>query len=463
MTALAGRLLGDAWTALDGPPDLLDRVQLRGPEHPLASRLAVSALAQATAAAAGLGAAELAAARGAPPPGVRIDSRAAAVAFRSERHLRLGGEPQVDWDPLSRFLPTADGWVRLHGNYPHHRARLLAALGLPEDAPDLPARVAAAVVGRPASEVEEAIFARSGVAAAVRSPSEWAAHPQGAAIAGLPLLSLRRVAEAPLRPLPPAPDRPLLPAAGLRVLDLTRVLAGPVCCRTLALLGADVLRVDSPRLPEIAGHHLDTGFGKRSTLLDLADPGDWATFERLLAGADVAVTGYRPGALDGLGLSPEALIERRPGLVVGTLSAWGRTGPWADRRGFDSLVQAASGIARVEAGEAQEPAAMPAQALDHGTGYLLAAAVLRALARRTTEGGSWHAQLSLAQTACWLLGAPHEPEPWSEPVDPSPWLEVVDTPAGRVTHALPPIGLVGGPATWEHPVVPWGSSAAFWR
>ncbi|MDR0360235.1 MAG: CoA transferase, partial [bacterium] len=145
------------------------------------------------------------------------------------------------------------------------------------------------------------------------------------------------------------------------------------------------------------------------------------------------------------------------------LSAWGRSGPWADRRGFDSLVQAASGIARVEAGEAQEPAAMPAQALDHGTGYLLAAAVLRALARRTVEGGSWHAQLSLAQTACWLLGAPHEPEPWSDPVDPSPWLEVVDTPAGRVTHALPPIGLAGGPVTWEHPVVPWGSSAAFWR
>jgi crotonobetainyl-CoA:carnitine CoA-transferase CaiB-like acyl-CoA transferase len=242
------------------------------------------------------------------------------------------------------------------------------------------------------------------------------------------------------------------------------VLAGPVCCRTLAFLGADVLRVDSPRLPEIPGHHLDTGWGKRSALLDLRETGDLATFERLLAGADVVVTGYRPGALDAHGLSPEALIERRPGLVVGTLSAWGRTGPWTTRRGFDSLVQAATGIARVEAGEAPEPGTMPAQALDHGTGYLLAAAILRALARRTTEGGSWHAELSLAQTACWLLGAPHDDqEPQSAPADPAPWLQVVDTPAGRITHALPPITLTGGPTTWEHPVVPWGTSQPFWR
>ncbi|MBO0690684.1 MAG: hypothetical protein J2P40_14075, partial [Candidatus Dormibacteraeota bacterium] len=170
--ALAGRLLEEAWRALGGPPELLDRVRLGGPARPLPSRLAVSALAQGTAAAAGLAAGELAAARGAPLPGVQIDSRAAAVAFRSERHLLLDGEPQVDWDPLSRFLPAADGWVRLHGNYPHHRARLLAALGIREDAPDLPARVAEAVAGRPASEVEAAIFAQSGVAAAVRSPSE---------------------------------------------------------------------------------------------------------------------------------------------------------------------------------------------------------------------------------------------------------------------------------------------------
>jgi hypothetical protein len=463
MTALAGRLLGDAWAALEGPSDLLDRVRLGGPDHPLPSRLAVSALAQATAGAAGLAAAELASARGARLPGVQIDSRAAAVACRSERYLLLDGEPQVDWDPLSRFLPAVDGWVRLHGNYPHHRARLLAALGIAGDAPDLPMRVAEAVAGRPAAEVEEAIFARNGVAAAVRAPSEWAAHPQGAAVSQLPLLALRRVGAAPPWPLPPAPDRPLLPAAGLRVLDLTRVLAGPVCCRTLAFLGADVLRVDNPRLPEIRGHHLDTGWGKRSALLDLADSGDLATFERLLAGADAVVTGYRPGALDGLGLSPEALIERRPGLVVGTLSAWSRTGPWADRRGFDSLVQAATGIARVEGGPSPEPGTMPAQALDHGTGYLLAAAILRALAQRTTEGGSWHAQLSLAQTACWLLNAPHVPEPQGDPIDPSPWLEEVDTPAGRITHALPPIELTGGPTTWEHPVVPWGSSTAFWR
>jgi crotonobetainyl-CoA:carnitine CoA-transferase CaiB-like acyl-CoA transferase len=255
-----------------------------------------------------------------------------------------------------------------------------------------------------------------------------------------------------------------LPLAGVTVLDLTRVLAGPVCTRILAFLGADVLRVDSPRLLEFPEQHLDTGFGKRSALLDLRQPGDLATFERLLAGADVVVTGYRPGALDALGLHPRALLERRPGLVVASLSAWGRNGPWADRRGFDSLVQAASGIGRVEGGDAERPGALPAQALDHGTGYLLAAAVLRALALRATRGGTWRAQLSLAQTAHWLLGAPRDPEPGAaEGFDPTPWLATVDSPMGRVTHALPPIALQGGPRTWAEPVLPWGSSPAFWR
>ncbi|EPH42811.1 putative CaiB/baiF CoA-transferase family protein C7orf10 like protein [Streptomyces aurantiacus JA 4570] len=189
----------------------------------------------------------------------------------------------------------------------------------------------------------------------------------------------------PLPPLPSGDAGPLLPAAGLRVLDLTRVIAGPVATRTLALLGADVLRVDPPHLPELPDQHADTGFGKRSTALDLADRADRRAFEDLLAGADVVVTGYRPGTLDRFGLAPEALAERRPGLVVAQLSAWGTTGPWSGRRGFDSLVQAASGIAVTE-GAPDRPGALPAQALDHGTGHLLAAAVLRSLSERATEG-----------------------------------------------------------------------------
>ncbi|WP_211303290.1 CoA transferase, partial [Streptomyces milbemycinicus] len=198
---------------------------------------------------------------------------------------------------------------------------------------------------------------------------------------------------------PPAP----LPASGVRVLDLTRVIAGPVATRTLALLGADVLRIDSPHLPEDPDAHADTGFGKRSTRLDLADPQDRQTFEELLGHADVVVTGYRPGALDRFGLAPDALLERRPGLVVAQVSAWGWSGPWAGRRGFDSLVQAACGIAALEATPDGHPGVLPAQALDHGTGYLLAAGVLRSLAERQESGGGRHLRFSLTATASWLM------------------------------------------------------------
>ena len=191
--------------------------------------------------------------------------------------------------------------------------------------------------------------------------------------------------------LPPA----ALPAQDVRVLDLTRVLAGPVATRTLALLGADVLRVDAPWLPEADGTHIDTGFGKRTTRLALDDAADRATFEQLLGTADVVVLGYRPGALDRHGLSADALLARHPGLVVAELCAWGWDGPWAGRRGFDSLVQAGTGISQIEGTDDGRPGTLPAQALDHGTGYLVAAAVLRALTTRTVTGAGQHVRLSL--------------------------------------------------------------------
>lgn len=247
---------------------------------------------------------------------------------------------------------------------------------------------------------------------------------------------------AAARPLAAAP----LPAAGVRVLDLTRVIAGPVATRTLALLGADVLRVDSPRLPEAEDAHADTGFGKRSTRLDLADPADRAAFEVLLATADAVVTGYRPGALDAYGLAPDALLERRPGLIVAQLNAWGWTGPWAGRRGFDSLVQAGVGIAAVEAGDgagalgrAGRPGVLPAQALDHGTGYLIAAGVLRALTdQRTGRPGGRHLRYSLAGTASWLQHGIMPAPPLNDlPYEPERWLAETDSPYGRLRHALP--------------------------
>jgi crotonobetainyl-CoA:carnitine CoA-transferase CaiB-like acyl-CoA transferase len=285
----------------------------------------------------------------------------------------------------------------------------------------------AAALGR-AEELETAVVAAGGAAAAVRTPEEWPAHPQGRAVAALPLLSLRRTADGPPR---------TVPLEGARVLDLTRVIAGPVATRTLASHGADVLRVDGPRLPDDRGSLVDTGAGKRHVVLDLAAPGDRRTVEDLLAAADVVVQGYRPGALDAFGLDPASLAERHPHLVVVRLSAWGLTGPWAGRRGFDSLVQAATGIA-ARCGTPDAPGALPAQALDHGTGHLAAAVALYALARRREEGGGWYGELSLAQTAHWLLSAPADPHHAEGAVDPSPYLLDLPTPEGTATVVAPP-------------------------
>ncbi|MGW4891896.1 CoA transferase [Kitasatospora sp. NPDC004240] len=439
-----------AWAALGGPTELLGRVSFHGPDAVLPSGLPVRRLARATVATASLAAAELSAHRGGGPvPEVRIDQGAVATAFVSERHLRIDGRAPVSFAPLSGFWQTADGWLRTHANYPHHRARLLAALGLPEGTG--PEELAAELRAHPARSIQERAYEAGALAVAVAPPTEER-HP----------LVETTVLDGPAaRPLGPA----ALPAAGIRVLDLTRVIAGPVATRTLALLGADVLRVDSPSLPEAEDAHADTGFGKRSTRLDLADPADRAVFEELLASADVVVSGYRPGALDRLGLAPEALLERRPGLIVADLRAWGRTGPWAGRRGFDSLVQAGCGIAAIEAGPDGRPGALPAQALDHGTGYLIAAGVLRALTeQRTGRPGGRHLRYSLAGTATWLMRDIPEDEPatGAEPYDPDRWITDTDSPYGRLRHALPPIGYAGAPADWSRPPGRWGTDRATW-
>ncbi|MGI5531369.1 CoA transferase [Streptomyces syringium] len=456
-----------AWAALGGDPALTAGITYDGPVGTLTAAVPARELARATVAVCALAAAELRTAcdGGGRLPTVRVDDGAVATAFTSERHLRVDGRAASVFAPLSRFWRSADGWVRTHANYPHHRARLLAALDVPDagervsdvsDASDVEGRVAAALAELPSARAEEEICAAGGLAVAVRTPREWAAHPQGAAAARRPLLSVERIAGGPVRALSGI--------EALRVLDLTRVIAGPVAGRTLALLGADVLRVDAPQLPESQDAHTDTGFGKRSTTLDLARTADRATFEALLADADVVLTGYRPGALDRYGLSPEALAERRPGLVTGQLSAWGTYGPWGGRRGFDSLVQAACGIAVTEAGPDGRPGALPAQALDHGTGYLLAAAVLRAVTEQRTAGGSHVARLALAQTAAWLTGGtiPRDGGGDTRAYAAGEWLNERDSPLGRLRYALPPVAFDGGPRDWARPPGRWGTDAPRW-
>ncbi|WP_320669305.1 CoA transferase [Patulibacter defluvii] len=457
-----GPRLDDAWAALGGAPEAVARLRIDGDRDPdrapLPGPLPVDALARATVGAALLAAAELAAARGAPPPVPRLDAEHVAAAFVSERHLRLDGAvPGVPFDPLSRFLPAADGWVRLHANYDHHRAALLRALAVaaPDDVP-------AAVAARPAREVEQAVVAAGGCAAAVRDRRTWDREPAAASLAAGGLLR-REQRPAVDRPLPPLPAG-APPATGLRILDLTRVIAGPIATRWLAALGADVLRIDRRDRPELPLQLLDTGAGKRSALLDLRDGDDRATLERLLAGADAVVHGYRPGALAAFGLDPPALAERHPQLVVATLSAWGDEGPWGTRRGFDSLVQAATGIALVCSPDGgATPGALPAQALDHGTGYLLAAAVLRGLAERARGAGPLHARLALARTADWLLDAPRaDPPAAAATVDPGCFRVDLASPFGVVSAIAPPGALDGRPLAWSRGPVPAGSDPPRW-
>ncbi|MEW2167413.1 CoA transferase [Streptomyces sp. NPDC007084] len=459
------------WRELDGDPALPAAVSTVVRTGTLEARLPVREMARACVGGCALAAAELAARRTgrAEVPHVTVDDGAVATAFVSERHLLVDGRAPVTFAPLSRFWRTADGWVRTHANYPHHRARLLAALALADDA--TVDDVAAVLAARSAREVEETVYAAGGLAVASRTPEEWAAHEQARAVAARPLIERGVLGSGTARPLAPLTGAgPLLPAAGVRVLDLTRVIAGPVATRTLALLGADVLRLDSPRLPELADGHADTGFGKRSATLDLA--ADRGVFEELLSEADVVVTGYRPGSLDRFGLSPEALAERRPGLIVAQLSAWGAYGPWGGRRGFDSLVQVATGIAVTE-GSAENPGALPAQALDHGTGYLLAAAVLRSLTERSRDGRGRRVRLSLARTAAWLTrdipaSADARAEPGGSPETalpydtPAPWLTTREAPAAHLRYALPPVAYTGAPADWSRPPGPLGADAARW-
>jgi crotonobetainyl-CoA:carnitine CoA-transferase CaiB-like acyl-CoA transferase len=287
---------------------------------------------------------------------------------------------------------------------------------------------------------------------AVRDPATWRAHPQARAVARMPLIVREQFGDAPARAWSGEAARPL---DGVRVLDLTRVIAGPVAGRDLALAGADVLRVDPPVPAEISWQHLDTGQDKHSTVLDLEQQGE--EFEQLLARADVVLTGYRPGALDRFGLSPADLAARHPGLVVGRISAWGQAGPWATRRGFDSLVQAVSGIAVLESPDGgTTPGALPAQALDHASGHLLAAGVVTALLGQRRDGGSPGVTVSLARTAGALLDLPGDtPAPAAEPDWPL-------TRGGGVTCAAPVLAFDGAPRDYARVGAPWGADPARW-
>ncbi|QGG95014.1 CoA transferase [Actinomarinicola tropica] len=453
LTTVAGRL----WGALGGAEDALERLEVVGDRRVLPSIVDVTGFAGACAAAVALAVGEVLAARGAgAPPPVRVDTRRAAATFLSERLFRPEGWSLPDlWDPISGDHAAADGWVRLHANYPWHRGAALSALGLPDDAErDIVART---VGERPAEEIESAVVAAGGCAAALRSSDTWSTHPHGAVAVHEPLLRRDATFEGPGRPFPAPDGRPL---AGVRVVDLTRVIAGPVCTRLLAAHGAEVIRVDPPGFAEVGALLPETTIGKRRLALDLTQESDQEHLGRLVAGADVVVHGLRPGALDDLGLGPAWWRERRPGLVVAALDAYGWDGPWADRRGFDSLVQMSVGIAHagMVATGAEHPVPLPAQALDHGAGHVLAAGILLALADGAAGGPAVDLRTSLVGVANHLRAMP---DPDGIGLEPPSWgdddVERRETGWGPGWGVPAPRDVDGWPGRWDIPAGPLAS------
>ena len=385
-------ILGDIWSALSGPEDLLAHVKETG-EGALPSAFAVTDFASASIASAGVALAEFAALRAFAPPDVVVDRRLSSFWFaKSIRPMGWSLPPQ--WDPIAGNYAAKDGFIRLHTNAAHHRMACLRVLGCAADANS----VAEAVRSWDAEALQEAVVTEGGVAAKMYTQSEWATHLQGIAVAHEPLAHWEKSFGSHLRGFGRA-DRPL---EGLRVLDLTRILAGPVATRFLAAYGADVLRIDPPHwdepavLPEVTP-------GKRRARLDLTRDDDRNIFKRLLTEADVLVHGYRADALDKLGFGWKVRRSINPDLIDVALNSYGWTGPWSGRRGFDTIVQMSSGLAQAEmvhAG-AHSPQQLPVQALDYGTGHIMAAAVIRALSE-AQSGKRSRVRLSLARTAKFL-------------------------------------------------------------
>ena len=424
----------------------------------LDSAFAVTEMAAVSIAAAGLAVAALVEQQAGQCCRVQVDRRLSAFWFAGSLRPTGWKVPPL-WDPVAGDYQTRDGWIRLHTNAPHHRAVAEAVIGPAADREAM----ARHVLNWSAQELETAIVESGGCAAQMRSWQEWCDHPQGRAVNAEPLVRWERFAADGARFWTGTVERPL---AGVKVLDLTRILAGPIATRLLAGFGADVLRIDPPGWEE-PGVVAEVTLGKRCARLNLRDTGDRALFERLLADADILVHGYRADALERLGYGDEQRRALNPALVDISLNAYGWSGPWQRRRGFDSLVQMSTGIARegMRWQQASRPVPLPVQALDHATGYLMAAAATRGLSDRLATGRGSDARLSLARTAKWLeqqgtLSA--ELPLLAETADDlDPWPE--ETPWGLARRLKAPLRVVGAPLKWDRPASRLGACEAVWR
>jgi crotonobetainyl-CoA:carnitine CoA-transferase CaiB-like acyl-CoA transferase len=450
------------------PESRASEVEITGGTDPiLPTPFRITETSTATLAAVGLAVSDLWELRTGRRQQISIDTRQATASLRSGNYLKLDGVPvSNERNAVMGFYPAKNGrWSYVHANFPNHRAAALKVLGVPEDRE----AVRKAVAQWDALELEEAIIAAKGAGGMVRTIEEWMQHPQGMAVATLPLMEIVKIGDSPPEALPKG-ERPL---SGIRVLDLTRVIAGPTCARTLAEHGADVLKISGAHLPSLGRQEYDTGHGKLSAHLDLREAKDTEILRGLVRGADVFSQGYRPGTLAGRGFSPEALAKIRPGIVAVSLCAFSHVGPWASRRGFDTVIQSVSGITNRQGelfpGAEPGPQFYPVSAIDFLTGYLMAFGAMVALARRAREGGSWLVRISLAQVGRWLVqrGQVPEAELRNVPQDFTPaelerWSMTSDTPDGRLQHLGPVLHLSETPPRWARPTVPLGYHPPVW-
>ena len=452
--------LARLWQLAQLPDTGLLYARLTGREPVVPSSFPVSTAAQSSIAAAALAACELGYARGAARQPVRVDMAHAALECSS--WFSLDGVSPDPWDKFSGLYGCADGWVRVHANFAHHRDGALRLLGL-DPANATRADAEKALLGWNAIDFETAAADAGLVATALRSFAQWDVSAQGQALAAQPLFTIERIGDcAPLvLPRLAGDARPL---TGLRVLDLTRILAGPVGTRAMAAYGADVLLVNAPHLPNIEAI-ADTSRGKLSAHADLRTAAGKRALRRVLSDAHVFVQGYRPGGLDALGFGAQEIAEQRPGMVVVSLSAYGPEGPWSGRRGFDSLVQTAMGFNHAE-GQAKgdgKPRPMPMQILDHASGYLIAFCAATALLRQQREGGSWQVRVSLAQTGHWLRSLGRVKNGFAAaPPDRAPYLEKSNSGFGELQAFRHSAELAHTPAKWVHPSMPPGSHPLLW-
>ncbi|WP_250516463.1 CoA transferase [Caballeronia sp. INDeC2] len=452
--------LHDIWRTAGLPDDALSFIDLPGRDPVFPSSFAIGTAAQASIGAAALAACELGALRGGGRQRVSVDMTHAAVECTGAFTVN-GKEPET-WGRFSGLYRCADGYVRIHANFEHHQDGALRLLGLhPKTATREDAE--RALLAWRGCDFENAAAERGLVVTMLRTFDEWDATPQAQAVAAQPLMTITRIGDAAPIALPPfsADARPL---DGLRVLDFTRILAGPVGGRALAAFGADVMLVNGPHLPNIPAI-ADTSRGKRSALLDLRSTSDQDALWRLIDDANVFAQGYRPGGIASLGFGPQALAERRPGIVYTSLTAYGTEGPWAERRGFDSLVQTAMGFNAAEgeaAGEAK-PRPLPMQMLDMASGFLMAFGAAAALWKQQHEGGSWHVQVSLAQTGHWLRGLGRI-EGGLKTAKPefAPYMERYESGFGELMAVRPSAQLARTPAGYARNSAPPGASAARW-